>query len=181
MAALQLGAMLDGNRIADELWEMVELAPDAMLHRAILRINEVGPPYDWVGVYLLNEDLLILHSYIGEHTECTRIPVGEGVCGIAVAEARDINVPDVEAFKGYMACSFNARSEIVTLIRDGPSPSLWATSSGNTSRRHASAARKAEGPVGVTSWIDLRAFKRPGTTDQGWGIAAHQQGRQAWG
>jgi GAF domain-containing protein len=119
MAALQLGAMLDGNRIADELWEMVELAPDAMLHRAILRINEVGPPYDWVGVYLLNEDLLILHSYIGEHTECTRIPVGEGVCGIAVAEARDINVPDVEAFKGYMACSFNARSEIVTLIRDG--------------------------------------------------------------
>ncbi len=107
--------MLNGNRIADELWEMAELPPDAILHRAVQRINDVGPPFDWVGIYLLGGNLLILHSYIGEHTDVTRIPVGEGVCGAAVAEARDINVPDVEAFKGYLACSFEARSEIVVL------------------------------------------------------------------
>ncbi len=111
--------MLNGQEIVEELLEMVEAAPDLVVQHAVQRIHEQGPPYDWVGIYLLSGDLLVLHSYLGLATDLTRIRVGEGVCGMAVAEGRDMNVPDVEAVDYYLACSAETRSEIVVLIRDG--------------------------------------------------------------
>lgn len=111
--------MLDGGRIAQELHEMADAPPDKVLHRAVERIHETGPPFDWVGIYLLSGDQLVLHSYIGRSTDLTRISVGDGVCGTAVAEDRDINVPDVGEFDGYLSCSVETKSEIVVLIRDG--------------------------------------------------------------
>jgi L-methionine (R)-S-oxide reductase len=44
---------------------------------------------------------------------CVRIPVGKGVCGAAVAEARSQLVPDVHAFPGHIACDAASRSEVV--------------------------------------------------------------------
>jgi GAF domain-containing protein len=44
--------------------------------------------------------------------------VGKGVCGSAVAEGRDKNVPDVSREPNYLACSSATRSELVVLIRD---------------------------------------------------------------
>lgn len=82
---------------------------------AIERASEL---YDWVGVYLLEGDELPLDNYVGAHTDHTRIAVGHGVCGTAVAEDRDINVPDVRELDNYIACSVGTRSEIVVLIRD---------------------------------------------------------------
>jgi GAF domain-containing protein len=112
-------AELNARKICEELLEMREAAPDAILRRAVERIHGHGPPYDWVGIYLLKGDHLVLHSYIGRPTDHTRIPVGRGVCGTAVAEGRDINVPDVTAVENYLACSTETRSEIVVLIRHG--------------------------------------------------------------
>jgi GAF domain-containing protein len=43
--------------------------------------------------------------------------VGAGICGQAVAERRDINVPDVNRADGYLACNVETRSELVVLIR----------------------------------------------------------------
>jgi GAF domain-containing protein len=45
--------------------------------------------------------------------------VGKGVCGSAVAEGRDKNVPDVSKEPNYLACSSSTRSELVVLIRNG--------------------------------------------------------------
>ena len=45
--------------------------------------------------------------------------MGQGVCGTAVAERRNINVPDVRQVQNYLACSSNTRSELVVLIRSG--------------------------------------------------------------
>jgi L-methionine (R)-S-oxide reductase len=45
--------------------------------------------------------------------------VGRGVCGTAVAEKRDLNIPDVRAVGNYLACSLETRSELVVLIREG--------------------------------------------------------------
>ena len=56
--------------------------------------------------------------YIGEATEHTRITVGVGVCGTAVARNADMNVPDVSASDNYLACSVATKSELVVLIRD---------------------------------------------------------------
>jgi len=59
----------------------------------------------------------VLGPYVGAATDHVRIPVGRGVCGTAVAEDRDINVPDVREIENYIACSVGTRSELVVLIR----------------------------------------------------------------
>lgn len=62
--------------------------------------------------------MLELGPYIGAKSEHTRIPVGRGVCGTAVAKNEDQNVPDVHASDNYLACSLETKSELVVLIRD---------------------------------------------------------------
>ena len=111
--------MRDAGAIAEGLRGMTGEDSDAIVRRAVQQMHEAGDRYDWVGVYLLSGDELVLHSYVGEPTEHTNIPVGRGVCGLAVAENRDINVADVQALDNYLACSAETRSEIVVLIRDG--------------------------------------------------------------
>jgi GAF domain-containing protein len=75
--------------------------------------------YNWVGIYLVEGDLLILHNYIGKPTEHTHIPIGRGVCGVAVAEGANQIVGDVTRLDNYLACSVETRAEIVVLIRRG--------------------------------------------------------------
>ncbi len=84
------------------------------------RIREAGPPYTGVYLYMLHGNMLELEAFDGRSTQHISIPVGHGICGQAVAEARDINVPDVNAAPGYLACSIETRSELVVLIRRGP-------------------------------------------------------------
>jgi GAF domain-containing protein len=91
---------------------------ETLLREAVVAIERASELYDWVGVYLLDGDELQLDNYVGAHTDHTRIAVGHGVCGTAVAEDRDINVPDVRELDNYIACSIGTRSEIVVLIRD---------------------------------------------------------------
>jgi len=67
----------------------------------------------------LKEEELWLHNYIGEPTEHAKIPVGSGVCGRAVAERTNLNVPDVSAEENYLVCSPDIQSELVVLIRAG--------------------------------------------------------------
>jgi L-methionine (R)-S-oxide reductase len=90
-----------------------------LLEHAVRRIEEAASGrFDWVGVYLLEGDVLELGPYVGAPTDHVRIPVGRGVCGTAVAEDRDINVPDVRELDNYIACSVGTRSELVVLIRE---------------------------------------------------------------
>jgi GAF domain-containing protein len=112
--------MLDGSALVARLAERHRAGAriDGLLRAAVEGIEAASEHYDWVGVYLLEGDELQLHNYIGAETEHTRIAVGHGVCGTAVAESRDINVPDVRALDNYIACSAHTRSEIVVLIRD---------------------------------------------------------------
>jgi GAF domain-containing protein len=62
---------------------------------------------------------LALEAHAGRDTEHTRIPVGVGVCGTAVATKQDQNVPDVSAAGNYLACNAFTKSELVVLIRRG--------------------------------------------------------------
>jgi GAF domain-containing protein len=68
-------------------------------------------------MYMLHGNELLLEAFDGRPTDHTHIPVGKGICGRAVAESRDINVPDVSRADGYLACSMETRSELVVLIR----------------------------------------------------------------
>jgi len=73
----------------------------------------------WVGFYIVKGDTLVLGPFQGP-IACTRIAKGKGVCGTAWQEGRSQVVPDVEAFPGHIACSSDAKSEIVVpLLRNG--------------------------------------------------------------
>jgi GAF domain-containing protein len=113
--------MLDAGQIIKDLQEMRD---DGHLSDALLRkaVRSISPDdrFDWVGVYLLGDnDELWLHNYVGEPTDHAKIPVGTGVCGRAVAERRNMNVPDVSKEENYLACSPETQSELVILIRAG--------------------------------------------------------------
>jgi GAF domain-containing protein len=81
----------------------------ALVFQALPRIN-------WAGFYFLQGEVLVLGPFQGKPA-CVRIPVGKGVCGTAVAEARSQRVADVHAFPGHIACDADSRSEVVVPLR----------------------------------------------------------------
>jgi GAF domain-containing protein len=96
-----------------------EVDRETLLRTAAEKIRAAGPPYTSVYLYMLHGDELVLEGYAGRETDHTRIAVGTGVCGTAVATGRDQNVPDVRAISNYIACNAWTRSELVVLIRRG--------------------------------------------------------------
>lgn len=96
-----------------------EVGRAGLLRMAAERIRAAGTPYTSVYLYMLHGDELVLEAHAGRDTDHTRIPVGTGVCGTAVATGRDQNVPDVRAVENYLACNTWTRSELVVLIRRG--------------------------------------------------------------
>ncbi|HUF34383.1 MAG TPA: GAF domain-containing protein [Gemmatimonadales bacterium] len=96
-----------------------ESGRDELLRTAAEKIRASGPPYTSVYLYMLHGDELVLEAHAGRDTEHTRIAVGQGVCGTAVATGKDQNVPDVSAIDNYLACNTWTRSELVVLIRRG--------------------------------------------------------------
>jgi len=83
------------------------------------RVRGEGAPFTSVYAYMVHGDELVLEAFSGRETPHTRIPVGTGVCGTAVATGEDQNVPDVTAAGNYLACNLDTKSELVVLIRRG--------------------------------------------------------------
>jgi putative methionine-R-sulfoxide reductase with GAF domain len=90
------------------------------IERTVARLHDQEPTFDWVGVYLLDDGMLVLGPYRGAPTEHERIPVGQGVCGSVAASGETEVVPDVRRRPGHIACDINTRSEVVApILRDG--------------------------------------------------------------
>ena len=70
---------------------------------------------NWAGFYLVEKDELVLGPFQGD-VACTRIPKGKGVCGTVLERKETIIVPNVQEFKGHIACSSLSKSEIVVPI-----------------------------------------------------------------
>jgi L-methionine (R)-S-oxide reductase len=113
--------VLDSERIVAALRGAFarEESREALLRIAAEKIRAAGPPYTSVYLYMLHGNELVLEAHAGRETDHTRIPVGVGVCGTAVASGEDQNVPDVRAVENYLACNAWTRSELVVLIRRG--------------------------------------------------------------
>lgn len=78
------------------------------------------PHYNWVGIYMVEGDVLRLWSWDGPAaTEHVEIPLHAGVCGWAASTGQIANVPDVSKDPRYLACFLNTRSELVVPIRRG--------------------------------------------------------------
>jgi GAF domain-containing protein len=113
--------VLDGGRVVAALRGAFarNVTREELLRTAAEKIRASGSPYTSVYLYMLHGDALLLEAFAGRETEHTRIPVGTGVCGTAVASGKDQNVPDVTAVGNYLACNTWTRSELVVLIRRG--------------------------------------------------------------
>lgn len=78
-----------------------------------------GMGFFWVGFYLVKNDELVLGPFQGP-VACTRIQKGQGVCGQSWKKAETIIVPNVDEFRGHIACSSESKSEIVVpLMKHG--------------------------------------------------------------
>lgn len=96
-------------------------APDEeVLDRVVRLVHEAHPAWDWSGIYLMVNGVLVIGPFAGadEAPEHSRIEVGDDVCGTAVAEGRNRIVEDVRELDNYLACSPHTRSELVVLIRE---------------------------------------------------------------
>ena len=92
---------------------------DDLLASAVRKLHDSNERFHWTGVYeLFSDGMLRLGPFIGAPTDHVFIAVGQGVCGTAIAQQRNINVPDVRHAPNYLACSAATRSELVVLIRD---------------------------------------------------------------
>ena len=78
--------------------------------------------YNWVGIYLMEGEELVLGPYLGKPSSHTRITLDKGVCGAAAKEKKTIIVPDVSQDKRYLACSPETKSEIVVPIMKDNKP-----------------------------------------------------------
>jgi L-methionine (R)-S-oxide reductase len=85
--------------------------------RVVEHLYERFRRYDWVGIYRLEGDELVLGPWKGKaETEHVRIRVGEGVCGACAVSCRTEVVPDVSVDARYLACFSGTKSEIVVPI-----------------------------------------------------------------
>jgi len=111
---------LSGSEICQRLDELAAGGAgfDALLERVVDLVHHSNPRFHWTGIYeLFPDDVLRLGPFVGAPTDHVFISVGRGVCGSAVAERRDKNVPDVSKEPNYLACSSATKSELVVLIR----------------------------------------------------------------
>jgi L-methionine (R)-S-oxide reductase len=91
---------------------------EVLLSTSVDLLHNSNPRFHWTGIYeLFPDNLLRLGPFIGAPTDHVFIAVGRGVCGTAVAEKRNVNVPDVTKVPNYLACSSATKSELVVLIR----------------------------------------------------------------
>ena len=116
--------MSEKTELSEDLRAAVETlvaseAPDEeVLYEVVRRVHEAHPSWDWSGIYVLAGDTLVLGPATAP-ADHSRIAIGEGVCGTAVAEDENQIVADVRGVENYLACSIHTRSELVVLIRDG--------------------------------------------------------------
>lgn len=79
--------------------------------RALLRYTA---HYNWVGIYMREGNELVLVAWDGpEATQHVRIPVGQGICGLAASTGETMIVDDVNADPRYLACFPQTHAEIV--------------------------------------------------------------------
>lgn len=81
-------------------------------------LHDTFDHYNWVGIYLVEENDLILGPWKGpQATEHTRIPIGQGICGSAAASGNTEVIADVNADDRYLSCFVSTKSEIVVPIK----------------------------------------------------------------
>lgn len=97
----QLAALLKGEH--DPLANAANIS--SFLYHSLDAVN-------WLGFYFQQGDELVLGPFHGQPA-CTRLPIGQGVCGTAFANDKTLTVADVSQFSGHIYCDTASQSEVV--------------------------------------------------------------------
>ena len=88
------------------------------LHKVVDALYEGFEKYSWVGIYLLEGEVLVLGPWRGvQATQHTIIPLGKGVCGSAAITGKTELIDDVSKDARYLSCFLFTQSEIVVPIK----------------------------------------------------------------
>lgn len=91
----------------------------ALMATVACEIHHAHPFADWTGFYRVTApELLKIGPFQGGHG-CLVIPFSRGVCGACARTGKVLNVPDVDAFEGHIACAASTKSELVLPVRTG--------------------------------------------------------------
>jgi L-methionine (R)-S-oxide reductase len=106
------------QEIAPQIAALVEGETDLIANLAnIAAVLKETFGFFWIGFYLKKGEELVLGPFQGP-LACTRIKFNKGVCGHCYTTKETVIVPDVEAFRGHIACSSASKSEIVLPVFD---------------------------------------------------------------
>lgn len=75
-------------------------------------LKETFDKISWVGFYFTRDNNLFLGPFQGK-VACTKIKIGEGVCGTCAKSLKSQVVPNVHEYPGHIACDVESNSEIV--------------------------------------------------------------------
>ena len=91
----------------------------ALMATVVCEIHNSHPFADWTGFYrVVGPELLKIGPYQGGHG-CLVIPFARGVCGACARTGQVLNVTDVDACPGHIACAASTRSELVLPVWNG--------------------------------------------------------------
>ena len=110
------------TRLEAEIREAIKQGGDldALYQMVCDRLNEWLTTHNWVGIYILEGDELVLRAWRGPApTERVRIPLNQGICGWAASTGETVIVDDVSQDERYLQCFLNTKSEIVVPIKRG--------------------------------------------------------------
>ena len=109
---------MDYNRSIKEIRKIIHKDPGNACRSVVDFLHDNFSKYSWVGIYLVKNEEIILGPWKGpQATEHVRIPIGNGVCGSAVASGVTEIVDDVNADPRYLSCFISTKSEIVVPIK----------------------------------------------------------------
>nr|MBV6630732.1 GAF domain-containing protein [Oceanococcus sp. HetDA_MAG_MS8] len=111
----------DQNLLVEQARALCQGESDPVANAANLAslCGHVWPDVSWVGFYWRYGAELRLGPFWGKPA-CTRIALGQGVCGTVAESGASLLVPNVHAFPGHIACDAATNSELVVpLLRDG--------------------------------------------------------------
>ncbi len=120
MAALW-GIKMDRAALTASILSLTEGETEAvsLMATVVCEIHNHHDFADWTGFYrVVAPELLKIGPYQGGHG-CLVIPFSRGVCGASARLGQVLNVPDVDAFPGHIACASSTRSELVLPVWNG--------------------------------------------------------------
>ncbi len=105
--------------LIEQVRALIDEEPDpiAALGNACAVLFHSVPDLNWLGIYRRDSGALCLGPFQGK-VACTRIPWGQGVCGVAAATGMTQRVANVHDFDGHIACDSDSMSELVVPIVD---------------------------------------------------------------